>query len=52
MDPEFHIGDSAELYAAGALDERERAEIDAHVAECRDCLRRLGEAEETILTLE
>jgi hypothetical protein len=52
MEREFHIGDSAELYAAGALDEREQAEVDAHVAECPECLRRLGEAEETVLALE
>ncbi|HEY6326480.1 MAG TPA: zf-HC2 domain-containing protein [Candidatus Cybelea sp.] len=52
MDREFHIDDSAELYAVGALDERERAEVDAHVAECPECLRRLGEAEETVLALE
>ncbi len=52
MEREFHIGESAELYAVGALDEREQAEVDAHVAECPDCLRRLGEAEETVLALE
>ena len=52
MEREFHIGESAELYAAGALDAREQARVDAHVAECTDCLRRLGEAEETVLALE
>jgi hypothetical protein len=52
MEREFHVGESAELYAAGALDAREQAEVEAHVAECADCLRRLGEAEETVLALE
>lgn len=52
MEREFHIGESAELYAAGALDEREQAEVEEHVTQCPECLRRLGEAEETILALE
>ena len=47
-----HIGEMAELYALGTLDENERAAVEAHIATCHDCLRRVGEAEETILTLE
>jgi hypothetical protein len=47
-----HIGEDAELYALGSLDEVARARIDRHVAECDDCLRLLGEAEETVLALE
>lgn len=49
---ESHIGDAAELYAIGALSEEERAQVDAHVAQCNECLRRVGEAEETVLALE
>jgi len=52
MDAEPHIGDSAELYAAGVLDAGERASVDAHIERCPACLRRVGEAEETVLALE
>lgn len=47
-----HIGENAELYAIGSLDDLERQRVDAHVANCADCLRRLGQAEETVLGLE
>ena len=47
-----HIGEDAELYAIGSLTELDRARVDAHVATCQSCLRRLGEAEETVLALE
>ncbi|MBV8638284.1 MAG: zf-HC2 domain-containing protein [Candidatus Eremiobacteraeota bacterium] len=47
-----HIGENAELYAVGSLDELERQRVEAHVANCADCLRRLGQAEETVLGLE
>jgi anti-sigma factor RsiW len=47
-----HIEELAELYALGELDARERAQVDAHIAQCSDCLRRVGEAEETVLALE
>lgn len=52
MEANAHIGDNAELYAAGALDARERAAVEAHVVRCGECMRRLGEAEETVLALE
>jgi hypothetical protein len=52
MASESHIGDLAELYAAGALDDRDRASVEAHIARCPECLRRTGEAEEVILALE
>jgi len=52
MEPDQHIGESAELYALGALDSAERAVVDAHIAHCAQCLRRVGEAEETVLALE
>jgi Putative zinc-finger len=47
-----HIGDNAELYALGSLDDLERQRVETHVANCADCLRRLGQAEETVLGLE
>ncbi len=47
-----HIGENAELYAIGSLDDLERQRVDAHVANCADCMRRLGQAEETVLGLE
>jgi Putative zinc-finger len=49
---EPHIGELAELHALGLLDEDERAQVEAHVAGCAVCRRRVGEAEETILALE
>jgi hypothetical protein len=52
MDAEPHIGESAELYAVGALDAAERAAVEAHIEGCVQCLRRVGEAEETVLALE
>ena len=52
MEFESHVGELAELYAAGALDARERSMVEAHIARCAHCLRRIGEAEETILALE
>lgn len=52
MEPEAHIGDLAELYAAGVLDDRERAMVEAHVSRCSECLRRTGEAEEVLFALE
>ena len=52
MERNDHIGESAELYAAGALDAQERSAVEAHVARCVTCLQRLGEAEETVLALE
>jgi len=47
-----HIGESAELYALGALDDDERAQVDAHVRRCDVCAARLGEAERTIAAME
>ena len=46
-----HVGEDAELYALGLLDAERRAEVDAHAAACDDCLRALGEAEETAALL-
>lgn len=52
MQPDEHIGESAELYAIGALEPAERDAVDAHLARCPECLRRVGEAEEAVLALE
>lgn len=52
MEPDVHIGEAAELYAIGALDAAERTAVDAHIARCTECARRVGEAEETVLALE
>jgi Putative zinc-finger len=52
MQADEHIGEAAELYAAGQLDAAEIAAVEAHAAVCEACLRRLGEAEETVLGLE
>ncbi len=49
---ELHLGDLAELYVLGELDPSERAAVEAHIAGCMPCLRRVGEAEETLLALE
>lgn len=47
-----HVGENAELYALGVLDPQERRAVDEHLAQCRDCLRRIGEAEETVLAMD
>jgi hypothetical protein len=49
---ELHIGELAELYVLGELDPSERDAVEAHIASCMQCLRRVGEAEETLLALE
>jgi hypothetical protein len=40
-----HIGELAELYALGALDERERTAIETHLDTCEPCTRLVGSAE-------
>jgi anti-sigma-K factor RskA len=45
---EPHLDDVAALYALGALDERERRDVERHVAECDRCARQLGEAERDV----
>jgi hypothetical protein len=47
-----HVGDDAELYAMGMLSPEERRAVDAHLAQCSTCLRRVGQAEETMLVLD
>jgi hypothetical protein len=52
MESERHVGDMAEAYAAGALTPEEQAAVEAHVARCAQCARRVGETEEALLLLE
>jgi hypothetical protein len=40
-----HVGEFAELYALGALDERERAAVETHLVACEPCTRLVGAAE-------
>jgi len=47
----MHLDELAELYALGALPDAERAAVDAHIARCETCARRVGEAEETVAAL-
>jgi hypothetical protein len=46
-----HIGDNAELYALGELDELEAARVERHARACAACSSRLGDAEATVLQL-
>jgi anti-sigma factor RsiW len=43
-----HIGDSAELYALGALVDDERAAIEAHLRECSECAQVIATAERDV----
>jgi len=43
-----HVGENAELYALGALDDFTRTAIDRHGAGCLECTRLLGSAEEHV----
>jgi hypothetical protein len=46
-----HIGENAELYALGELDELEAARVERHARACAACSSRLGDAEATVLQL-
>lgn len=46
-----HLGDAADLYALGALDDSEREAVDRHVTECDECARLLAAAEDRVATL-
>jgi hypothetical protein len=46
-----HLGDTADLYAIGALDDAEREAVDRHVALCYECATLLGEAEARVTIL-
>lgn len=43
-----HIGEDAELYAVGALEEARAEFVERHVASCTECASRLDEAQNTI----
>lgn len=49
--PDDHIGENAELYALGQLDELEASRVNRHALTCVACAKRLGEAEATVLYL-
>jgi hypothetical protein len=46
-----HVGENAALYALGALDDAERARVDAHARHCPSCARLLGEAESEVAAI-
>ena len=46
-----HIGEDAELFALGLLDDQERARVEAHAAACAACSERLGRAEAVVAEL-
>jgi hypothetical protein len=46
-----HIGEDAELFALGMLEEPERTRVEAHASGCAPCLQRLGEAEAVVARL-
>ena len=47
-----HLGELAELYALGALEPQERAQVEVHIANCANCARALGAAEVTVAALD
>lgn len=46
-----HLEERAELYALGALDDSERAQVERHLTACAACAARVGQAEATVLAL-
>jgi anti-sigma-K factor RskA len=44
----MHVADLAELYALGALDDEQRAAVDAHLRACANCARLVGAAERDV----
>ena len=49
--PVDRVGEDAELYALGSLDDVERARVVRHARECDECARRIAAAEATVLHL-
>jgi hypothetical protein len=47
-----HVGENAELYALGALDPQERANLERHLANCLSCTREVGQAEAAVAMLD
>jgi hypothetical protein len=46
-----HVGEDAELFALGQLDDVANARLTKHVRTCEPCARRVGEAEDAVLRL-
>lgn len=46
-----HLDEDLELYALGVLSDEERAQVEAHVADCPQCSARLGDAEAVVAKL-
>lgn len=46
-----HIDELAELYALGSLEPFEQSKVDAHIATCEACRRRVSDAERVVLAL-
>jgi hypothetical protein len=47
-----HPGDALELHALGALERDEAQAVEDHVANCSECARRLGAAEQAVAALD
>lgn len=47
-----HVEELAELYAVGALEERDRAGVEHHAAGCAACAERLALARESVAAIE
>ncbi len=46
-----HLDENAELYALGELDPAERAAIEAHLATCPACMKRVADAEAVVAAM-
>lgn len=51
FEPNAHVGEDAELYALGDLDDVTRERVERHVRTCAQCGRRVGDAESAVLRL-
>jgi|GEM_PF-3538236 len=47
-----HIGENAELYALGALDDKERMQVEHHAGSCKPCMNLLSNAERIVADIE
>lgn len=47
-----HFDEDLELYALGGLDRAQAQAVEEHAAGCAECSRRLGEAEQTVASLD
>lgn len=46
-----HVGELAELYAIGSLDDSDRARVERHASSCAICAGRVADAEESVTRL-